>query len=217
MGIHKEGNNTILIVLILTITALTYSILRFELNNIFLYLISVPFLLLLAFVIYFFRYPKLKISENENIILCPADGKIVVIEDVVEDEYFNKKMTQISIFMSPLDTHLNRYPVSGKLDYKKYHKGKYLVAWHPKSSYENERCTYAISNDKTAILLRQIAGAVARRIVPFHEVGEKFKQGDQLGFIKFGSRVDIFLPQGVKPSVEINQKVKAGKTVIASL
>ena len=154
---------------------------------------------------------------NENNILAPADGKVVVIEKTEEPEYLKDKRIQVSIFMSPLNVHINRYPLSGKVNYVKYHPGQYLVAWHPKSSTENERTTIVVEHkNKTEILFRQIAGALARRIVYYCKEGEEAMQGKEFGFIKFGSRVDVFLPENAKINVQLGQVVTGGETVIAS-
>jgi len=150
-------------------------------------------------------------------IFAPADGKVVVIEETMESEYFNDKRLQVSIFMSPLNVHVNRNPISGIVNYIKHHEGKYLVAWHPKSSSENERTTVVIENDGAEVLLRQIAGAVAKRIVNYLEEGEQVIQGKDMGFIKFGSRVDLFLPIDTKLNVKIGDKVKGNRTIIATL
>ena len=152
---------------------------------------------------------------DDNLVYAPADGKIVAIEEVNEDEYFEDKRIQVSIFMSPTNVHVNRNPIGGTVNYFRYHPGKYLVAWHPKSSTENERTTVVIGNGDTEILLRQIAGAVAKRIVNYLNVGEEVEQGAEMGFIKFGSRVDLFLPLNAKIEVKLNQKVKGNRTVIA--
>ncbi|MCK5845991.1 MAG: phosphatidylserine decarboxylase family protein [Bacteroidales bacterium] len=168
-------------------------------------------------VISFFRWPDIDVKQNENHILSPADGTVVVVEKTVETEYLNEKRIQVSIFMSPFNTHMNRYPISGDFIYNKYHDGKFLVAWDPKSSTDNERNTIVIKNDKITLLVRQIAGAVARRIRWYGKEGDKVNQGDQLGFIKFGSRVDLFLPLDAKINVELDQKVRAGKTIIAEI
>ena len=154
---------------------------------------------------------------DDNVIYAPADGKIVVIEQTEENEYFNDKRLQVSIFMSPTNVHVNRNPISGTVNYFKYHPGKYLVAWHPKSSKENERTTVVIDTGEAEILMRQIAGALAKRIVNYLEEGDEVEQGKDMGFIKFGSRVDLFLPIGTKLEVEIGQKVKGNKTIIARL
>jgi phosphatidylserine decarboxylase len=167
-------------------------------------------------VLQFFRSPDRIIPGEENAILSPADGNIVVLEKTREKEFFNDDRIQVSIFMSPVDVHLNRVPFSGKVVYQKYHKGKYLVAWHPKSSILNERNTLVLeSNNGEKVLLRQIAGFVARRIVCYKNLNDPCKQGDEMGFIKFGSRLDLFLPPECQLNVEMNQKVKGGQSVIA--
>ena len=169
------------------------------------------------FCIYFFRVPDRKIEANDNLVTAPADGKIVVIEKTDEPEYFKEKRVQVSIFMSPLNVHINWFPISGIVKYCKYHKGKYLLAWHPKSSILNERNTVVVENNSgKEVLFRQIAGTVARRIVCFTKENQKAIQGDLFGLIKFGSRVDIFLPEDAKIKVEIGQKVSGNKTVIAN-
>jgi len=173
--------------------------------------------LLVLIILQFFRNPKRRVITDENHVISPADGKIVVIEEVEEPEYFKDKRLQISIFMSPTNVHVNRNPVSGTVKYVKYHPGKYLVAWHPKSSSANERNSIVIENDNTEILIRQIAGVLARRIVSYLDEGDEVEQGKELGFIKFGSRVDLFLPIGTNIDVHLNQKVKGGKTIIAKL
>jgi phosphatidylserine decarboxylase len=179
------------------------------------------FVYLLSFVVWglivqFFRNPKRTTPKNEKHIIAPADGKVVVIEEVEESEYFKDKRIQVSIFMSPLNVHLNRYPVAGSVEYVKYHPGLYLVAWHPKSSTENERTTVVV---KTAagqqVLFRQIAGALARRIKYYCKPGDKAEQGGEMGFIKFGSRVDVFLPLGTKIHAQLNEVVRGGESIIA--
>ena len=174
-------------------------------------------LALVLFVVSFFRIPTRKLTISNGQIISPADGKVVVIEETVEDEYFKKKMLQVSVFMSPLNVHVNRNPIDGEIVYNKYHKGKYLVAWNPKSSTENERHSVVIKNGSTEILVKQIAGAVARRIVNYLEVGNKVKQTEEYGFIKFGSRVDLLLPIGTKINVVLNEAVQGGVTVLATL
>jgi phosphatidylserine decarboxylase len=179
--------------------------------------IQVVTLIFLVLVLQFFRNPKRIVAINDNLIIAPVDGKVVVIEEVFEEEYFKDKRMQISIFMSPLNVHVTRYAANGKITFSKYHPGKYLVAWHPKASTENERTTVVI---KTAlfgeVLYRQIAGALARRIVNYAEEGMQVVQGEDAGFIKFGSRVDLFLPLGTKINVSLNDKAVGGKTIIAS-
>tara|TARA_B110000438_G_scaffold273324_1_gene292652 strand:- start:205 stop:858 length:654 start_codon:yes stop_codon:yes gene_type:complete len=168
-------------------------------------------------VFQFFRNPKRNTVLNANHIIAPADGKVVVIEEVIEHEFFNDKRIQVSIFMSPLNVHVNRYPITGEVKYAKYHPGKFLVAWHPKSSIENERTTIVVENKTTGpILFRQVAGAVARRIVMYSKKGDKANQGADMGFIKFGSRIDIFLPLDAKINANIDDVVKGGETVIAT-
>lgn len=168
------------------------------------------------FILWFFRSPKRVIVPDNSKIICPADGKVVVIEETNENEYFKDRRIQISIFMSPLNVHENRYPVSGEVVYYKYHEGDYLVAWHPKSSTHNERTTIVVkAANGFDLLIRQIAGAVARRVVCYSQVNNSVLQGETLGFIKFGSRVDVFLPLNAKIDVKLNQKVTANKTVIA--
>jgi phosphatidylserine decarboxylase len=178
-----------------------------------LLLLSLGFWIL---IIQFFRNPKRHTPKNPNHIIAPADGKVVVIEEVEEPEYFKDKRKQVSIFMSPLNVHINRFPVGGTVKYVKYHPGLYLVAWHPKSSTENERTTVVVKTDNNEeVLFRQIAGAVARRIVYYCKDGDPAEQGGEMGFIKFGSRVDIFLPLTAKVSSKLNDVVRGGETVIA--
>ena len=216
MTIHKEGYITITITVIILaiVNGLVYNFIQ---ENRAVYIITFlvsAFILLI--ILNFFKNPERKIVLDENNILSPADGRIVVIEETEETEYFNDKRKQISIFMSPLDVHINRYPIDGNVKYFKYHPGKYLVAWNPKSSTKNERTTIVIINDKTGVLVRQIAGGLARRIVSYCKEGETVTQGDELGFIKFGSRVDIFLPLNAKINVAMKQHVTGGETVIGN-
>ena len=211
--IHKEGYIIILNTIII-LSGLNYAITFFDiewLNTITLIGSIIFFLIILQF----FRNPIRKVSAAENEVVAPADGKVVVIEEVKETEYFKDKRLQISIFMSPINVHVNRYPINGKVQYAKYHPGKYLVAWHPKSSTKNERTTIVVENDKIAVLFRQIAGALARRIVMYSKENDIVNKGDDFGFIKFGSRVDLFFPVGTKIEVELNQIVKGNKTIIA--
>jgi phosphatidylserine decarboxylase len=165
-------------------------------------------------VVSFFRIPNRILTIDDNAIIAPADGKVVVIEETIDEEYFKEKRLQVSVFMSPLNVHVNRNPVSGEVVYSKYHKGKYLVAWHPKSSTENERHSVVIKNNGREILVKQIAGAVAKRIVNYLQTGQQVEQATEMGFIKFGSRVDLLLPVGTKIEVQLNQPVKGGVTVI---
>ena len=174
-------------------------------------------LFLLLFLISFFRIPNRKLTINDSLIVAPADGKVVVIEEMFDEEYFKTKRLQVSIFMSPANVHVNRNPVSGEVVYSQYHKGKYLVAWNPKSSTENERHSVVLKKNNTEILVKQIAGALAKRIVNYLKVGQKVEQTAEMGFIKFGSRVDLLLPIGTKINVELNQVVQGGVTVIADL
>lgn len=173
--------------------------------------------LLLVWVFWFFRIPNRTAKTGDNLVMSPCDGKVVVIEEVEETEYFKDKRIQVSIFMSPLNVHVNCYPITGKVDYVKYHAGKYLVAWHPKSSTENERSTVVVSNSKVSLLLRQIAGAVARRIVTYSQVGDAAEQNGELGFIKFGSRVDVFFPVGTDIQVAIGDMVENQTSIIAKI
>ena len=210
---HKEGYKIILISFILIgliFLSLDYFTIQYD-SPIKIFLV-VFFILILQF----FRNPKIIINSNDNYILSPVDGKIVIIKKVYEPEFFNKERIQVSIFMSPLNVHVTRYPMTGRVVYSKYHPGKYLVAWHPKSSTKNERTSIVVENEFFGkILYRQIAGAVARRIVNYAKVSHTVKQGEDSGFIKFGSRIDLFLPLNTKLNVKINQKVKGGITVIS--
>ena len=165
--------------------------------------------------VYFFRKPNRKLERKDGNVYSPCDGKVVVIEETDEIEFYEDKRLQVSIFMSPLNVHNQIYPISGKVEYKRHHPGKYLVAWHPKSSLLNERSTVVVKNDKISILCRQIAGAVARRIVTYAKVGDIATSCEEYGFIKFGSRVDVFLPVGTTINVRMNEKVKAGQSIIA--
>jgi len=180
--------------------------------------LSIALLLVYIIIIQFFRNPKRNTIVNDNHIIAPVDGKVVVIEEVYEKEYFKDKRLQVSIFMSPLNVHVTRYPISGKINFSKYHPGKYLVAWHPKASEENERTTIVIENEVSGeILYRQIAGALAKRIVNYAKPNMQVVQGTDAGFIKFGSRVDLFLPLNTNIKVNLDDKVKGGEQVIATL
>ncbi len=217
MKIHKEGYKILVVSLVMFLAILMIENIFLKDFSCVLYLTASLLLIFYILIIRFFRVPLFKIEINENHILCPANGKVVVIEEVLETEYYNEKRLQISVFMSPNDVHVNRYSMSGIVKYSKYHPGKFLVAWHPKSSTENERTTIVVENEKgISILTRQIAGFVARRIVCYAKLGDIAQQGEELGFIKFGSRVDLLLPLDVKVQVKVNQKVVGGKTVIAS-
>ena len=211
---HKEGFNIILSALVI-VSALIISLDYFEVR--YALSIKVFLIMMLVLILQFFRNPKIKINSNENYILSPVDGKVVIIEEVYEPEYFKDKRLQVSVFMSPINVHVTRYPMSGNIVFSKYHPGAYLVAWHPKSSTKNERTTIVLENENFGkVLYRQIAGALARRIVNYAQVGDCAEQGKDAGFIKFGSRVDLFLPIGTKVDVKLNQVVKGGLTVISS-
>ena len=184
---------------------------------IIVYPINIICFLLWFWIIWFFRMPSRTHSVGADKIVAPADGKVVVIEETFEPEYYKENRLQVSIFMSPLNVHVNRSPMDGIVKYMKYHPGKYLVAWHPKSSTENERTTLVIENPRVSILLRQIAGALARRICYYVKEGQELKQNDEFGFIRFGSRVDIYLPIGTKVDVKIGDVVQGGVTVVAHL
>jgi phosphatidylserine decarboxylase len=218
MTIHKEGYKTILIsaMIFAVINLASFYYLSFYYPWLS-WFIFVATLILLLFIISFFRVPKRKISMGEKMIVSPADGKVVVIEEIFDTEYFKDKRLQVSIFMSPANVHQNRTPVSGEVVYSKYHKGKYLVAWNPKSSTENERHSVVIKNQAAEILVKQIAGAVAKRIINYLRVGQKVEQSEEMGFIKFGSRVDVLLPLGTKVNVRLNQHVQGGVSILASL
>lgn len=217
MKFHKEGYPTLTIILAVDTAILGLSHYFFS-DYLFILILSYLIaLFLLVMAIQFFRDPFKKIEPDENQILSPCDGKVVVIEETIETEFFKETKKQISIFMSPLNVHNNRYPIGGSVRYFKYHPGKYLVAWHPKSSTDNERTTVVVEDKKKrSILFRQIAGALARRIVFYGKEGQHVEQGIECGFIKFGSRVDLFLPLDAKINVELNQKVVGGKSVIAA-
>lgn len=216
MTIHKEGRG-MLIALIVILAVINLSIYLILQDWIVLrYVIGSFSLLLFLTVLQFFRSPKRAYIINENQILAPADGKVVVIEEVEESEYYQGKRRQISVFMSPINVHVNRNPISGIVKYFQYHPGKYLVAWHPKASFENERTTVVLENSKKqSILMRQIAGALAKRIVWYVKEMDQVAQTDEFGFIKFGSRVDVFVPLDAKIKVELGQITKGGLTVLA--
>ena len=214
MRIHREGIVIILIVLLL-VTSLNLILYWFVNNSIIQSLLIIVSVIFFLLVVWFFRNPSRPVIPDDSVILCPADGKVVVIGEVIEKEYFKDKRIQVSVFMSPLNVHVNRYPISGKVSYFRYHPGKYLVAWHPKSSELNERSTVVIRDAHgREILTRQIAGAIARRIVANPAEGQQVVQGDELGFIKFGSRVDLFLPPGTRIDVKVGDKVVGNRTVI---
>jgi phosphatidylserine decarboxylase len=212
---HKEGGKIILIATTLTVALLLLSdtfIATIWLQK----AVEITVLLFLLLILQFFRNPVRTVEINDNHIIAPVDGKVVVIEEVFEGEYFKDKRIQVSIFMSPINVHVTRYALNGKVKFSKYHPGKFLVAWHPKASEENERTTVVIENRVFGeVLYRQIAGALARRIVNYAEEGMQVIQGTDAGFIKFGSRVDLFLPLGTKINVKLNDKAIGGKTIIA--
>ena len=212
---HKEGHKIILLTFI-TVVIITLLLDYFSINH--KTYIQIFLIIQLIIVLQFFRNPKRITNFGDNNIVSPVDGKVVVIEEVFEPEYFKEKRIQISIFMSPINVHVTRYPTGGQVTYSKYHPGKYLVAWHPKSSTENERTSIVIKNENCGeILYRQIAGALAKRIVNYAKESSYVNQGDDAGFIKFGSRVDLFLPLDTKINVSLNQKVKGAEDIIAKV
>lgn len=212
---HKEGGKIILIATTITVAFLLLAdtfIITIWLQK----AVEITILLFLLLILQFFRNPERIVEINDNHIIAPVDGKVVVIEEVFEGEYFKDKRLQVSIFMSPINVHVTRYALNGKVKFSEYHPGKFLVAWHPKASEENERTTVVIENHTFGeVLYRQIAGALARRIVNYAEVGIQVIQGTDAGFIKFGSRVDLFLPLGTQINVKLNDKAIGGKTIIA--
>ncbi len=214
---HREGQKIILLSLVLV--SITVLLAHFYIEMPWLKMtVQITAIVILILILQFFRNPKRVVQKSFNDILAPVDGKVVIIEEVEEKEYFKDKRIQVSIFMSPINVHVTRYAASGVIKYSKYHPGKYLVAWHPKSSEKNERTTVVINTPIFGdVLYRQIAGAVARRIVNYAEVGEHVQQGEDAGFIKFGSRVDLLLPLDCAITVKLNQKVVGAKTCIATL
>jgi phosphatidylserine decarboxylase len=217
MTIHKEGYRTI------AIGVVAFALINlpsfYFISSHLLWLSLLIFILtlgLLLFLISFFRVPSRTLTTGDNLVVCPADGKVVVIEEVFDEEYFKARRLQISIFMSPANVHQNRNPVAGEVVYDQYHKGKYLVAWHPKSSTDNERHSVVLRNSHGEVLVKQIAGALARRIVNYLSVGQKVGQSAEMGFIEFGSRVDVLLPPGTQVNVQLNQVVQGGVTVLAT-
>ena len=206
MKIHKEGYKIIRNFIIISLTILLF----------FPYFyLSFILLSTLLLIVYFFRVPNRKIKTSKNVVFAPCDGKIVQIREVEETEFFKQKKILVSIFMSPLNVHSNHYPINGNVVYTKYHPGKFLVAWNPKSSTKNERSSVVIENTKISVLVRQIAGALARRIVTYSKRNEQVTSGEELGFIKFGSRVDLYLPLSTEINVKLNEKVKAKISIIA--
>ncbi len=215
MTIHKEGLVPLLITTVLITVVIVIIRLVFLDTLILHYLVYVGCLIMFLLILQFFRNPNRTIPQESNVLIAPADGKVVVIEKIFEKEYFKDERIQVSIFMSPLNVHVNRAPMGGVVDYFKYHPGDYLVAWHPKSSELNERTSMVLRQDSISILVRQIAGAVARRIRWYVEEGDILGRGDEFGFIKFGSRVDILLPLSANINVELEQKVVGGETILA--
>ena len=214
MTLHKEGykilRNEIIIFAILNYLAYYYS------PGYFAYFITALSSFFFIMSVYFFRSPNRKLERKEGVVYSPCDGKVVVIEEITETEYYKDKRMQVSIFMSPLNVHNQLYPISGDVKYTKYHPGKFLVAWHPKASTDNERSTIVVENDKISILFRQIAGAVARRIRTYSKENDRANVADEFGFIKFGSRVDLFFPIGTKINTQLEEKVIGGQSVIAN-
>ena len=215
MKIHKEGLQTIIISTVITLVVILLA-LNFLMTShpVLAWIINIAMIVLLVFILSFFRIPKRNHTEGEDVIVSPCDGTVVVIEEVEADEYFKDKRLQVSIFMSPLNVHVNRNPITGEVLYSQYHPGKFLVAWHPKSSSDNERHSVVYRQNGKEMLVKQIAGALAKRIVNYLKPGDYVAQGAEMGFIKFGSRVDLLLPLDTKIEVSINQKVKGGVTVI---
>jgi len=218
MRIHREGYKILISGFILLVLLSLADFIFLPAGPTVKWTVFVALVLFYIFLLFFFRLPLRHLQPDPCLVYAPADGKVVVIEEADENEYFRDKRLQVSVFMSPFNMHSNRYPVSGKVKYVGYHPGKYLVAWHPKSSELNERSSVVIETcDGTEVLVRQIAGAVARRIVTYSKEDQVVKQGDELGFIKFGSRVDLFLPLGTEIEIPILQQVKANKTIIARI
>jgi phosphatidylserine decarboxylase len=215
MRLHKEGNATIAITIavVVVLNLLIYFLLgrNYPVVGWILFLATI---ILLIFILSFFRIPNREHASGDDLIVAPCDGTVVVIEERDADEYFTDKRLQLSIFMSPLNVHVNRNPVTGEVMYSKYHPGKFLVAWHPKSSTDNERHSVVYKSNGKEVLVKQIAGALAKRIVNYLKPGDQVVQGSEMGFIKFGSRVDLLLPVGTQIDVKINDKVKGGVTVL---
>jgi len=213
MKLHKEGYSSIRneIIILLIIGYCSYTM-----NNEIIDSLFIIMLLIFFITLNFFRIPKREFERKEGVVYAPCDGKVVVIEETTEQEYYKDKRIQVSIFMSPLNVHNQVYPISGDVKYTKYHNGKFLVAWHPKASTDNERSTVVVENDKITVLFRQIAGALARRIVTYSRVDDKATVADEYGFIKFGSRVDLYFPIGTKINTQLEEKVTAGESIIAT-
>jgi len=216
MTIHKEGRK-LLFYLLIILFAINAGIQYYGGSEMLVNGVLIASTVLYILILQFFRSPRVNIVHDSNLIYAPADGKVVVIEKTYESEYFDDERIQISIFMSPLNVHVNRTPTAGLVKYFKYHRGKYLVAWHPKSSTENERTTMVIENNNVQLLVRQVAGAVARRIKWYVKEGQPVVQGQEYGFIKFGSRLDVYLPLDAEISCAINEVTRGGRTVLARL
>lgn len=215
--IHKEGR-TLLLILLVSFLSILFGCKFFIGEGTYLFVLSASLAFVFLVFFQFFRNPSISTPINPKYVIAPADGKVVVIETTTENEYFKDERIQVSIFMSPINVHVNRNPIAGIVSFFKYHPGKFLVAWHPKASTENERTTLVIKHQNgTEVLFRQIAGALAKRIKWYVKVGDKVEQGQEFGFIKFGSRVDIYLPKSAKILVNLNQVTKGGETVIAEL
>lgn len=218
MTIHKEGFSSIALTILFIFVLNALVQFYFPDNATFRWVIYISSAILFLIVLQFFRNPRIAVTTGEKMVVCPADGKVVVIEEAQEPEYLKDKRIQVSIFMSPVNVHVNRNPITGVVKYFKYHPGKYLVAWHPKSSTDNERTTVVVETQQgIPVLFRQIAGALARRIVWYVKEGDEVQQSAQFGFIKFGSRVDVFLPLGTKINVNLGETVKGGRTILAEL
>ncbi len=217
MTLHREGTKYILLATLFWAAIGTISWFYVRDIPVLFGAINLVCFLLWFWIVWFFRLPKRDFSTGENVVIAPADGKVVVIEETYEPEYFKDQRLQVSIFMSPLNVHVNRVPIDGVVKYMKYHAGKYLVAWHPKSSTENERTTMVIENPHATLLLRQIAGALARRIRYYVKEGQQVQQNQEFGFIRFGSRVDIFFPVGTQIDVKIGETVQGGITVLGKI
>jgi phosphatidylserine decarboxylase len=218
MGIHKEGYNILAVGFIILLLLNVLAAFLWPGNTLFRWVFLFFSIVLYVFILFFFRLPIRRLDPDPGLVYAPADGKVVVIEETMEMEYFKDTRLQISIFMSPFNMHSNKYPVSGHVTHVSYHPGHYMVAWHPKSSELNERSSVVIETDTgEEVLIRQIAGAVARRIVTYAKENQDVTQGEELGFIKFGSRVDIFLPLGTEVEVPILQQVKANRSIIAKM
>lgn len=218
MTIHKEGYTSIALCVLFIFVVNAIIQFYYPDAHTLKWIVYILSFALFIIILQFFRSPHFHVNIDETQVLCPADGKVVVIEETEESEVLKDRRVQISVFMSPINVHVNRNPIAGVVKYFRYHPGKYLVAWHPKSSTENERTTIVIENSKgVSVLFRQIAGAMARRIVWYVKEGDKVDQGAQFGFIKFGSRVDVFLPLGTKINVGLGEVVKGGRTVLATL